>query len=315
MAVYTPVPEDTLIEFLRQYHIGDLESYKGIEAGVSNTNYHLYAEGGHYILTLFEPHRVREEDIAFFLDYTDCMARAGIPCPAVIADAEGRKVNALCDRPAVIFEFLDGDGGHAGMVTPAIMWQVGALNARMHKEALALAGTQDNHFGLTRWQSWLDAMGAGMDKVAPGLYATCRAEFDAIKAAWPDDLPRGAIHGDLFPDNVFFDKGHVSGVIDFHFVCTDFFAYEIAIVANAWCFDADNNFEPECFNALMDGYQSVRRLDAGEKAALPMFLRAASLRFLLSRAEEYINHKPDNLMKPHDPLVFLTRLKHFQTHG
>lgn len=313
MAVYTPVSPDALGAFLRHYPIGALQSYQGIEQGVSNTNYHLYTDVGHYILTLFEPHRVHEGDIPFFLDYSDCMARAGIPCPAVIADADGNKVRALCERPATIFAFLEGEGGHAGMITPAIMWQVGALNARMHNAAQALTQTQDNHFGPPRWAAWLQAMGERMDVVSPGLYALCRDEYDALMAAWPKDLPRGAIHGDLFPDNVFFDGGHVSGVIDFHFVCTDVFVYELAIIANAWCFDADNHFQQDRFDALMDGYQSVRALSAAERGALPLFLRAASLRFLLSRAEEFINHKPDNLMKPHDPLVFLTRLQHFQT--
>lgn len=315
MAVYTPVPQDALIEFLRHYPLGALQSYKGIEQGVSNTNYHLYTDTGHSILTLFEPHRVHEGDIPFFLDYTDCMAHAGIPCPAVIADTDGNKVRTLCHRPAVIFQFLDGDGGHAGMITPAIMWQVGALNARMHNAAQSLAGTQDNHFGPKRWAAWLDAMGERMDGVSSGLHALCRAEYNALMAAWPKELSRGAIHGDLFPDNVFFDGGHISGVIDFHFVCTDFFAYELAIIANAWCFDADNIFQQDRFDALLGGYTSVRPLSTAEQGAFKSFLRAASLRFLLSRAEEFINHKPDNLMKPHDPLVFLTRLKHFQNHG
>lgn len=314
MAVYTPVPQETLVEFLQDFDLGGLQSYKGIEAGVSNTNYHLYTDAGHFILTLFEPHRVNEEDIPFFLDYTDCMAQAGIPCPAVRAARDGRKVRALCDRPAVIFEFLAGDGGHAGMITPDVMRQVGALTARMHGAAMAMPQTQDNHFGLARWGAWLDAMGDGMDIIAPGLYALCRAEYDAMKNMWPTNLPRGPIHGDLFPDNVFFTDGAVSGVIDFHFVCTDFVAYDLAIVANAWCFDQQNAFQQDRFDALMAGYESVRPMDKAEKAAFPMFLRAAALRFLLSRAEEFLNHKPDNLMKPHDPMVFHTRLVHFQKH-
>lgn len=314
MAVYTPVPQDALVDYLRHFPLGALQSYKGIEQGVSNTNYNLYTDAGHYILTLFEPHRVKGDDIPFFLDYTDRMAQTGIPTPAVIADTDGNKVRTLCDRPAVIFNFLDGEGGHAGMITPAIMWQVGALSARMHRAAETLTQTQDNHFGPQRWATWLDTMGERMDVVAPGLYALCKKEYDGLMVLWPKDLPRGAIHGDLFPDNVFFDNGHVSGVIDFHFVCTDFFAYELAIIANAWCFDADNIFQKDRFDALLDGYKSVRALTAAEQGALSPFLRAAALRFLLSRAEEFINHKPDNLMKPHDPLVFLTRLKYFQSH-
>jgi homoserine kinase type II len=316
MAVYTPVSQDALITFLQDYHLGALQSYKGIEQGVSNTNYHLYTDAGHYILTLFEPHRVHEEDISFFLDYSDCMAADGIPCPAVMTTHDGRKVMPLHNRPATIFAFLEGDDGNPAMITPAIMGQVGAMSARMHNAAAAaIREQQPNHFSLPRWSSWLERMGQDMDRVSPGLYAFCRDEYELIERIWPADLPRGAIHGDLFPDNVFFKDGGVSGVIDFHFVCTDFFAYDLAIIVNAWCFDAQNVFQQDRYDALMKAYNEVRSLSAAETEAFPLFLRAASMRFLLSRAEEFLNHKPDNLMKPHDPLVFLTRLKHFQNYG
>lgn len=315
MAVYTQVSPGSLAAFLQDFDLGALQSYKGIEQGVSNTNYNLYTDRGHYILTLFEPHRVQAEDISFFLDYSDCMAAAGIPCPEVMATHDGRKVMPLENRPATIFAFLEGEGGHGGMITPDIMQQVGNLSARMHMAAEALREQLPNHFSLPRWSIWLERMGEDMNKISPGLYHQCRDEFEMIERIWPADLPRGAIHGDLFPDNVFFVDGKVSGVIDFHFVCTDFFAYDLAIIANAWCFDQLNVFRQERYDALMAGYNAARPLTKQESEAFPLFLRAASMRFLLSRAEEFLNHKPDNLMKPHDPLVFLTRLKHFQNHG
>ena len=124
--------------------------------------------------------------------------------------------------------------------------------------------------------------------------------------------PSGAIHADYFPDNVFFRDGEVSGVIDFHFVCTDLFAYDFAIAINAWSFDEKNDFRQDRMDALMRGYNSIRPLSQAEMISLPVLLRAAALRFLLSRIEEKLTWKPGDFMKPHDPMVFDKRLRHFQ---
>lgn len=313
MAVFTPVPEDKLRIFLENYDIGALLSHEGIEQGVSNTNYHVFTDRGRYVLTLFEPHRVNPDEIPFFIDYSDELARQGIACPATEKDRGGRNIGSLCGRPAAIFDYMSGQGGDRITLTRDTLRQVGALNARMHDVAAGMTGEQENHFGPARWEEWLRKMGAGMDRISPGLYNFCRREYDALMADWPEDLARGRIHADLFPDNVFFEAGKISGVIDFHFVSTDFFLYDLAITINAWCFDSANALNRDFYDAVLEGYESVRPLNENERKAMQLFLRAASLRFLLSRAEEYINHQPSNLMKPKDPLVFFDRLRFFQT--
>lgn len=157
--------------------------------------------------------------------------------------------------------------------------------------------------------------GADMNRIADGLYKFCADEYDYIASHWPKDLPCGAIHADYFPDNVFFDGGDVSGVIDFHFVCTDYFAYDLAIALNAWCFDAKNEFQQTRMDSFLRGYQSVRPLSKEEQLSMAVLLRAAALRFLLSRTEEKLNWKDGDFMVPHDPMVFEERLKHFQMAG
>lgn len=313
MAVYTPVTEIELKDFLSAYDLGALRAFDGIEAGVSNTNYFVTTDAGRYVLTLFEPHRVKAEDIPFFIHYSSTLEQAGVPCPKTLLRRDGKSISLLCNRPAALFSVLDGAGSTAGTLTPSMCEQAGAVLAKMHLAAGNIHEVAINHFGLNRWKLWVGDLDASMDRIAPGLHDFARTELGWVSMRWPSKLPSGAIHADYFPDNVFFKDGNVSGVIDFHFVCTDLFAYDLAIALNAWSFDQDNVFQSARFAGMMRGYNSVRPLGAEEQNALPVLLRAAALRFLLSRIEEKLNWNPGDFMVPHDPMVFESRLRHFQS--
>ncbi len=313
MAVYTQVPEEALIAFLSSYDVGTLKSYEGISQGVSNTNYFIDTDKGRYVLTLFEPHRVRDEDISFFMDCAIVLEQAGVPCPKTLVRKDGSVCATLCGRPAAIFSFLNGEGGHVSMLTSELCEKAGATLAKMHRAAERFERTAPNHFGPDRWREWMENIGANMDGIAPGLYDLTHAELEGAARAMALDLPRGAIHADYFPDNVFFENGDVSGVIDFHFVCTDLYAYDLAIAINAWSFDGNNEMRRDRMDAMMRGYESMRPLSAAERGAFPVLLRAAALRFLLSRIEEKLNWKEGDFMTPHDPMVFEKRLRYFQS--
>lgn len=312
MAVYTHVSEEDLTSFLSFYDIGTLVRFEGIEAGVSNTNYHVFTDRDRYILTLFEPHRVHESDIPYFVDYAVTLEKRGVAVPETMAHKDGGVLSRLNDKPAALYSFLQGEGGSAAMLNADLCGKAGAVLAQMHLAASDITKTADNHFGLTRWKEWVSDIGSRMDEIKSGLYDLTKTELNWIDENFPAQLPSGAIHADFFPDNVFFKDGDVTGVIDFHFVCDDLFAYDLAIAVNAWCFDLDNNFDESRMQSMMRGYESVRTLSQAERAALPVLLRAGSLRFLLSRIEEKLAWTQDKIMKPHDPLVFEKRLRHFQ---
>lgn len=312
MAVYTPVSEDELKVFLQSYDIGTLMSFEGIEAGVSNTNYHVFTDHDRYILTLFEPHRARAEDIPYFIDYAVHLEANGVQCPQTMVRKNGQKVSTLCDRPAAVFSFLEGQSETAMTLTPELCRKAGRTLGYMHKAAESFTQDHINDFGLPRWRAWLGEMGRSMNKISDGLYISAAAELSWIEDNWPGHLPKGAIHADYFADNVFFKDGNVSGVIDFHFVCTDLFAYDLAIAINAWTFDATNTFDPDRFDAMLAGYESVRPLSEAEKLGFPVLLRAGAMRFLLSRSEELLKWKPGDFMKPHDPVVFAQRVQFFR---
>jgi homoserine kinase type II len=312
MAVYTPVSTDELKLFLMNYDLGTLIAQEGIEAGVSNTNYFVSTTQGRFVLTLFEPHRVQAGDIPFFLNYASVLNRAGIPCPETMVRKDGAALSRLNNRMAALFSVLEGEGGSADNASPARCEAAGKILGQMHEAGGGIKEAARNHFSIPRWDLWVAMLGGQMKHIAPGLQdLTTKALMD-VKNAWPSHLPQGAIHGDYFPDNVFFDGDAVTGVIDFHFVCTDLFAYDLAIALNAWCFDADNNFVQARYESFLRGYQSARALSAEEIKSLPVLLQGAALRFLLSRIEEKLKWNAGDFMVPHDPMVFEKRLKHFQ---
>lgn len=314
MAVYTQISHAELSDFLKNYPVGVLQSFSGIAEGVSNTNYHVHTDKGRYVLTLFEPHRVAASQAPFFVDYQMGLKAAGISVPDVLKNASGQPISTFKNRPAILCSFLPGQPGHAGMVTPEVCRKAGVLLARMHRafEQKDIPGFPENAYGIKKWVSWVAAMGPGLNKIERGLFQKVSQEIQVIEKYWPDDLPAGPVHGDFFPDNVFFDHHTPVGVIDFHFAATDFFVYDLSIAVNAWCFDMVNIFSAQRFGAMLDGYESVRPLTPAEDKAFALMRRAAALRFLLSRCEETINYNPATMtMKPHDPLVFLKRLHYF----
>lgn len=307
MAVYTQLNEHQLVDFLAGYDLGTLKRYEGIRQGVENTNYHLYATGGHFILTLFEK-RVDPADLPFFFAFTDHLARDGILCPRALPDRAGRPVTTLADRPSAIITFMEGADVKPAAITPDHCAEVGATAARMHGAAAGFTLHRENDLSLRGWKQLAAATMADADDVIPTLGQMIVNEIDYLESAWPKDLPRGVIHADMFPDNVLFDRMEIGGVIDFYFSCTDFFAYDLAIIINAWCFDEAGVFQPERFHKMMRAYETFRPLTVAERAALPVLLRGAALRFLLTRLYDWVNHDPDAVVTPKEPHEYFAKL-------
>lgn len=313
MAIYTQITAEKLIDFLSQYDLGTLDRFEGIEAGVSNTNYHVFTNIRRYVLTLFEPHRVNAKEIPFFLDYVDHLQEKGIPCPQIFKANDGERTHTLCDRPAILSEYFGGDNGMDHRYDADMAGKAGEMIGRVHLTLSDFTQTQKNLFGFEKLQEWYKEHEVNIDTIQSGLRGIIQDELSFQESNMVAGLPEGAIHGDLFPDNFFFDQGDVSGIIDFHFVCTDSYIYDLAIMINAWCFDADGTLNSERFKSMLMGYKKERPFNAKEKEAFPVLLRLASLRFLLSRVDEYLRHDPEHsTMKPHDPLAFLPRLQAFQ---
>jgi homoserine kinase type II len=310
MAVYTDVSDEDLATFLTAYDIGGLVSCKGIAEGVENSNYLLATERGRFILTLYEK-RVNEADLPFFLALMAHLAAKGIATPLPVKARDGEALRRLAGRPAVIVTFLDGMSARKPSAEQC--GQLGEGLARLHAAGADFTShRRPNALGPAGWRPLLERSGPAANSVTAGLYGFADEELLFLEANWPRDLPAGVIHADLFPDNVFFLKGALSGIIDLYFACNDLLAYDLAICLNAWCFEPDYSFNLTKGRALIDGYERVRPLLAEEKAALPVLCRGAAIRFMLTRLYDWLNVPPGALVKPHDPMAYHRRLRAHQ---
>ncbi|TCP36647.1 homoserine kinase [Sphingomonas sp. BK235] len=307
MAVYTQVSAEALAAFLTRYDAGALVSAKGIAEGVENSNYLVDTSAARFILTLYEK-RVAADDLPFFLALLDHLAARGLPVPPAIADREGVAIQQLAGRPACLIRFLPG----VSVTRPSAAQARAAAESMgaMHRALADFAPTRVNSMGVATWRPLLERCGRDIDTIQPGLFDRVAHALDSIERDWPHDLPSGAIHADLFPDNVLMLDDRVTGLIDFYFACTDLRAYDLAVMHSAWAFDAAGNPGDRAVGAaLLAGYAAAAPFSATERAALPLLARGACVRFLLSRAWDWLHTPADALVTRKDPLAYLRRLE------
>jgi homoserine kinase type II len=305
MAVYTEVSFEDLERLLRDYDIGTPLAFKGIAEGVENSNFYLQTDRGAFILTLYEK-RVSPGDLPFYLGLMEHLARRGIACPLPVPTRDGALSATLNRRPCAIVTFLNGLSVRRPGVSHCA--GAGAALARLHLAGEGFAVTRANALGPDGWKPLAEACDAHADSVEDGLGALIREQLAGITAAWPR-LPAGVIHADLFPDNVLFMREDVSGVIDFYFACNDMFAYDLAVTLNSWCFEMDGSYNLTKGMAMIQAYRAVRPLSDTEIDALPVLMRGASLRFLLTRLFDLLNHDPTALVSPKDPREYSRKLR------
>lgn len=306
MAVYTEVSDEALAAFLAEYSLGTMVAFRGIAEGVENSNYSLRTTTGDYILTLYEK-RVDPADLPWFLGLMEHLARRGIVCPLPVHGADGQALRHLCGRLAAITTFLPGVWPRRVRVEHC--GPVGAALAALHLAGASYAPSRRNALGPDDWAPLLARSRAGAGTVQPGLAAELDAALARILEDWPAHLPTGHIHADLFPDNVFFLDGKLSGLIDFYFAATDILAYDIAVCLNAWCFEPDFSFNVTKARAMLSAYTATRPLSPEERAALPVLCQGAALRFLLTRLYDWLNTPAGALVTRKDPLEYLRRLR------
>lgn len=306
MAVYTPLSLAELAPLLASYEIGTATALKGIESGVENSNFLLTTTSGRYILTLYEK-RVNREELPFFLDLLNHLAAGGIPCPRPVLAKDGSTLQEIKGRPAAIVSFLEGASPQS--IRNHHLSELGRQLASMHKAGAGFAGRRANNFSLPRWQELFSLVKDKGDLVKQGLVAEVAGYLQQLAQQWPQHLPAGVIHADLFPDNVFFQGDSLSGVIDFYFACNDFLMYDVAICMNAWCFEPNGEFNVTKAQLLLGSYHAVRPITAEELAALPILAQGAAMRFLLTRLYDWLNAVEGALVQLKDPLEYLRKLR------
>ena len=321
MAVFTPVTNEEARAYLSGYDIGELTHIEGIEEGVSNTNFRVETTSGLYALTLFEA-ATPEADLPYFMDYTHHLDAKGYPAPGPVVMRSGEMIGRVNGKACALIKWLPGRWPRDADVRHAA--SAGEYLAKLHLVGADFIQTRANSMGIAVWP-WL------IERCEPKAATSVRAtailedltqELAYLSKHWPPpssseaaglkaSLPRGAIHADYFPDNVLMnDDGEVTGVIDYYYACTDFYAYDLAVALNAWGFSPGGQPLPAMIRAFSDGYERIRPLSPDERTALPLFLRGSALRFTLTRLYDLLNHDPSWVVKPKDPEAFYRRLEY-----
>src|SRR6516165_7969702 len=198
MAVYTDVAAEELAEFLSQYDLGELLSYKGIAEGVENSNFLLHTSLGNkqvsFILTLYEK-RVAKNDLPFFLALMTHLAEHGINCPIPVKGRDGEALRELAGRPAAIITFLEGIWPRKPNATHCA--GVGGALAKMHLAGSNFAISRANALSVSGWRPLFDLAADRADSVQPGLRDLIARELEHLESGiWPELLPQGVIHAD-----------------------------------------------------------------------------------------------------------------------
>lgn len=313
MAVFTEVSEHAARQLLHRLNLGSLHELRGIEGGIENTNYFLTSDQGEFVLTLFE--RLTHAQLPFYLHLMRHLAHQGIPVPNPHADQQGDILLTLCDRPAAVVNRLRGKS----QLQPAAVHcaAVGDMLARMHLAGRDYERQQPNLRGLAWWNETAPAV---MPYIGADQAALLRSELAyqnhiAASSAYAA-LEQGPIHADLFRDNVMFDGDTLTGFFDFYFAGVDTWLFDIAVCMNDWCIDhADGSHDAVRAHSLLQAYQSVRPLTAPERQLLPALLRAAALRFWISRLWDFYLPREAAMLTPHDPRHFERVLRHRVQHA
>ena len=308
MAVYTTLTNKDVLLLSNNYQIDKVIKFGGIKKGIENTNYFLKTDKKKFIITIFEK-RVRKKDLPFFMNLMDKLNQKKILCPKPLKNKKGKYLSTIKHKSACIVTFLKGkDKAHLDYKN---CFDVGKNIAKFHKVTSKIGLHRENSMSVKKLDGLLKSIKFKSIKKTLDLKSALNKNLRDIKRAWPINLPTGIIHGDLFVDNIFFDKNKFSGFIDFYFSSNDYLMYEIAICINALCFDKKKRkfaMNSKKIKNLINGYESVRILSKKEKNSINVLCRGAALRYLLTRIYDYFNTPKTALIKIKDPNEYLQKL-------
>ncbi|MDB9717345.1 homoserine kinase [Candidatus Pelagibacter sp.] len=307
MAVYTKINKDDISFINKQFGIEEIISFQGIKKGIENTNYLLKSKNKKFILTIFEK-RVSNKEIPFFMKLMDKLNNSKINCPKPLKNNNGKYLIKLKNKTACIVSFLKGKDKNK--LDLKNCFEVGKIIAQMHLVTKNINLSRKNSMGIKNLDPLLKSIKFRSNKFN-NLENFLVNNLKEIKKNWPKKLPKGIIHGDLFIDNIFFNKNKLSGIIDFYFAANDYFMYEIAICINALCFDNKKSkfkINKQKIKSLIKGYESIKKISLKEKKSLNILCRGAAMRYFLTRLYDYSNTPKTALIQIKDPNEYYQKL-------
>ncbi|CAM3634764.1 homoserine kinase [Halomonas casei] len=310
MAVFTPLSDAQVAAFLDKFDVGSFVSLQGVAGGTENSTFFVTTDRRELVLTLFE--QGEHEELPFFVELLDYLDEHRLPVPGTIHDREGIALHSLEGKPALLFPRLPGR--HPQAPNLAQCHTLGDTLGRLHMVSKRFPGHRPNPRDLT----WLQVMHHKvLSYLSPADQTLMKNEVDDFESAFlqHDELPQGALHGDLFRDNTLFEGDQLGGIIDFYNGCTGDLLFDLAIVVNDWASNDDGSLNAERYDALLSAYQARRPLTSDERALWPTMLRVTALRYWLSRLLVVYVDPPAHDLTPHDPERFRTILNARIAHG
>ena len=307
MAVYTKINKGDISFINKKFDIEEIISFQGIKKGIENTNYLLKSKNKKFILTIFEK-RVSNKEIPFFMKLMDKLNNSKINCPKPVKNNNGKYLIKLKNKTACIVSFLKGKDKNK--LNLKNCFEVGKIIAQMHLVTKNIDLSRKNSMGIKNLDPLLKSIKFRSNKFS-NLEKFLVNNLKEIKKNWPKKLPKGIIHGDLFIDNIFFNKNKFSGIIDFYFAANDYFMYEIAICINALCFDNKKSkfkINKQKIKSLIKGYESIKKISLKEKKSLNILCRGAAMRYFLTRLYDYSNTPKTALIQIKDPNEYYQKL-------
>ena len=306
MAVHTHLSKKEILDIIGNYEIGYLVKYSGIKEGIENTNYLIQTSINKFILTLFES-RVDKSNIPFYLNLMKHTNKNGLLCPLPISDKKNKLTNIIKKKKYAIFNFIEGSTKKNWSKNDC--YEVGKILGKFHKINKGFTPRAKNNYSCQSWKIIFEKCKPKINSIISQSSDLLKNEINFVSSKWPKLLPKGIIHADLFPDNVFFIKKKINGIIDFYFSSYDLLVYDLAILINAWCY-IHGKFNHEYFRNIINGYESFRKLNLEEKKNFNIILRGASLRFLLTRIHDSINNSKNNFLNIKDPNEYYNILRY-----
>ena len=313
MAVFTKINKKDIRKIESKFNLGEVKNYHGIKKGIENTNYYLEFKNRKTVLTIFEK-RVNKKDLPFFMKLMHGLSKFKIICPSPIKNNKGSYLFKIKNKSACIVTFLKG--GDKKKLNPLDCRQIGEKVADLHKATKKLKINRLNSLSIKFLPKILNRIDNRINKFSKNLKTEMKLDLKELSKNWPKNLPSGVIHSDLFIDNIFFHKNKFYGFIDFYFSATDFYAYELATCINALCFEKKKNKyilnKKKSYN-LIKGYEAKRKLTANEKNNFNTLCKGSALRYLLTRAYDYLNTPKNAIIKKKNPREYLDKLNFHKT--
>ena len=310
MAVFTKINNQDILNIENQFNLGKIEKFKGIKKGIENTNYLITIKNKKYILTIFEK-RVNFRDLPFFMNLMSGLSKLKVKCPNPLKSKKSKFIFKIKNKSACIVSFLEGNDKKELNYNDCYI--VGKNIAKLHMASKKIKLYRRNSLSISSWPKLLSKINIKIDKISKNLKSLMKNELIQIKKKWPKNLPKGIIHSDLFVDNIIFHKKKFHGFIDFYFSCNDYLSYELATCVNALCFiKKKNNYilDKKKSSNLLRGYESIRKLSSPEKKNFNTMCRGSALRYLLTRAYDYLNTPKNAIIKIKDPKEYVQKLNY-----